>query len=66
VRLAGGQVGEAVEAARMMLVPPQQRLPDELESAVQTALDARENGEARLAEVRLREAVALAERLRYA
>jgi eukaryotic-like serine/threonine-protein kinase len=66
VHLASGKIGEAAEAAGMMLVPPQQRLPDELESTVQTAVDAWEKGEVRLAEVRLREAVALAERLRYA
>jgi DNA-binding SARP family transcriptional activator/tetratricopeptide (TPR) repeat protein len=65
VRLAGGQVGEAVEAARRLLLAPQQRLPDDLESAVQLALEAWENGDARLSGERLREAVALAERLHY-
>jgi hypothetical protein len=66
VRLASGKISEAADAARMMLVPPQQRLPEDLESAVQAALDAWEAGEDRLAEVKLGEAIALAQRLRYA
>ena len=65
VRLAGEQLGEAVEAARRLLLAPQQRLPDDLESAVQRALEAWEHGDARLSGERLREAVTLAERLHY-
>ena len=44
VRRAANQVAEAVEGARQFLVPPQQRLPDELEAAVQAAIDAWERG----------------------
>ena len=65
VRLAGGQLADAVDAAGRLLLAPQQRLPDELESAVQAALEAWGFGDARLCEERLREAVTLAERLRY-
>ena len=47
VRLAANQVAKAVEVARQLLVPPQQRLPDELEAAIQAAIDAWEQGGAR-------------------
>jgi hypothetical protein len=66
VRVASGQVGEAVEAARQLLPAPQQRLPAELESAVEMAITAWEDGDTRCAEERLGKAVELAERLRYA
>jgi tetratricopeptide (TPR) repeat protein len=41
-RLSAGEIDEAVAASRQLLVPPQQRLPDELESmllSVRTAWD---------------------------
>ena len=66
VRLASGQVAEAVEAGRQLLVPPQQRLPEELESSVQAAVAAWDEGRAQLAEQKLGAAVELAQRLRYA
>lgn len=66
VRLARGQVADAVEAGRQLLVPPQQRLPDELASVVQAAITAWEDEEPQLAEEKLGQAVELAERLRYA
>jgi tetratricopeptide (TPR) repeat protein len=66
VRLANGQVAEALEASRQLLVPPQQRLPDELESMVQNAIGAWDIHERDLAGQRLGEALELAQRLRYA
>jgi class 3 adenylate cyclase/tetratricopeptide (TPR) repeat protein len=65
VHLSEGRLDEAVGAARQLLPPPQQRLPDELEAAVRTSIDAWENGELRLAREALGDAVALAKRLRY-
>ena len=66
VRLAAGQVAEAVEAAGQLLPAPQQRLPDELEVAVQAGVEAWEREENDLARERLGVAVELAQRLRYA
>jgi predicted ATPase/class 3 adenylate cyclase len=66
VRLRQGQLAEAVEAARQLLPPPQQRLPDELEAEVQDAVGAWEKGERKLAKERLSNAVELAKQLRYA
>ena len=66
VRLAAGQLAEAVEASRQMLAPAQQRFPDDLQSALHAALDAWEVGEAQLAGERLGAALDLATRLRYA
>jgi tetratricopeptide (TPR) repeat protein len=66
VRLASGQVAEAIEAGRQLLETPQQRLPDELEAMLQAAIAAWDNGEAQLARGTLSEAVELAQRLRYA
>jgi hypothetical protein len=62
---AEGKTAEAIDASLQLLVPPQQRLPDELESAVQEAIAAWESGEPLLAGVRLGEAVELAQLLRY-
>jgi eukaryotic-like serine/threonine-protein kinase len=66
VRLARGQLAEAVKAACQLLVPPQQRLPPELASVVQAAITAWEGEEPQLAEEKLGQAVELAQRLRYA
>ncbi len=66
VRLASGQLAEAVEAGRQLLVTPQQRLPEELEAMVQAAIAAWGSGEPQLARETLGEAVELARRLRYA
>jgi hypothetical protein len=66
VRLASGQVTEALEASRQLLVPPQQRLPDELDAMVQSTIAAWDNTERDLASQRLGEALELAQRLRYA
>jgi hypothetical protein len=59
-------VAQALEASRQLLVPPQQRLPDELESMVQSAIAAWDNTEQDLAGQRLGEALELAQQLRYA
>jgi predicted ATPase/class 3 adenylate cyclase len=66
VRLAANQVGEAVEAARRLLVPPQQRLPDELGAAVQASIDAWEQGDPLSAMETLTAAIEMARQLRYA
>ncbi len=66
VRLAHGQTGEAVGAARQLLPPPQQRLPDELESLTESAIAAWEGKEPDKAATLLGEAVEEARRLRYA
>ena len=56
--IAGGQLAAAVEASRRLLVPPQQRLAVELESA------AWEDGEARLTNDRLAAVVKLGDKSR--
>ncbi len=66
VRLAQGRTAEAVEASRELLEPPQQRLPDELASAVQSSIDAWDNAMPDLASQRLKAAVKLAEHFRFA
>ena len=66
VRLASGQVAEAVEAARQLVPAPQQRLPEELEVVVQAAIEAWEIGDAEGASKTLANALDMAQRLRYA
>ena len=66
VRLASGQVAEAVEAARQLLPAPQQRLPDELEDVVKQAIEAWEIGDAGGASRTLANALDLAQQLRFA
>ena len=66
VRLAEGRVSEAVEAGQALLGPAQQRLPEELESAVQSALDAFDPGDMAPAAERLGKALELAVQLRFA
>ena len=65
VHLDAGRVTEAVEASRQLVVPPQQRLPDELESLVVSAAAAWDAGQGQLAAAHLADALELAERLRY-
>ena len=66
VRLAAGQVAEAVGAARQLLPAPQQRLPDELEDVMQSAIAAWDHGEPERAADTLTSALELAQRLRFA
>ena len=67
VHLSAGRVAEAVEVSRQLLVPPQQRLPDELSSLVQSAGTAwAVGGDSRLTMAKLSEALELAGRLGYA
>jgi hypothetical protein len=66
VRLAQGRTADAVEASRELLVPPQQRLPDELASAVQSSIEAWDNAKPDLASRRLKAAVKLADHFRFA
>jgi adenylate cyclase len=66
VQLGAGQVAEAVEAARQLLAPNQQRLPEALESLVQAVAAAWDEGEPELAEEKLGAAIDLAQCLRYA
>jgi tetratricopeptide (TPR) repeat protein len=60
-----GQVAEAVAAGRQLLHPAQQRLPDELESAVTAACLAWDQGEREAGGKTLTAALALARDLRY-
>jgi tetratricopeptide (TPR) repeat protein len=66
VHLDEGRVDEAINAARQLLQPPQQRLPDELESAVQAAIAAWEPRDRKLAQDKLGYAVELAKTLCFA
>ncbi len=61
-----GQTEKAVDAARQTLDSTQVRLPDELEAAVQAACDAWDKDDPDKAGRLVDEAVALAQRLRYA
>jgi eukaryotic-like serine/threonine-protein kinase len=65
VHLASGQVAQAVDASRKLLIPPQQRLPDELESVVEAAGAAWDRGEHQLAAGNLTAALELAGSLGY-
>jgi hypothetical protein len=67
VHLDSGAIGEAVDLARRLLAPPQQRLAEQLEAAVQLGLDTWDGGGgAELAGRTLAEALALACDLGYA
>ena len=65
VRLASGQVSEAVDAGCRVLEPPQHRLPDELESLLTAAKVAWDQNEHALAARKLSEALGLASQLGY-
>ena len=64
-RLATGQVGEAVAAARQLLVPAQQKLPDEIGSLVSAASALWDTGEPGVAADELAAALARAGYLNY-
>ena len=66
VRLDDGRLEQAVAAARELLGADQQRFPEALESAVESALDTWDRGDTKLAAKRLSSALDLACRLRYA
>ena len=66
VHLEGGRTAEAVAASRQLLVPPQQRLPDELERLVQSVGEFWDEGEEERAAAELSRALSLAAELRYA
>ena len=66
VHIAAGQLEAAVEASRRLLAPPQQRLADDLEGVVGSAIAAWDSGQAQLARDRLAAAVTLADTLGYA
>jgi hypothetical protein len=66
VRLRSGQIAEAIDAGRQLLAPPQQRLPDDLESLLQEAGAAWDQNENRVASDKLAEALQLAVTLGYA
>ncbi|HTT88397.1 MAG TPA: hypothetical protein VMF65_02525, partial [Acidimicrobiales bacterium] len=65
VRLDAGRIEEAVAAARELLGPDQQRLVEELESELQAALDAWDQGDAKVTGKSLAQALGLASRLGY-
>jgi class 3 adenylate cyclase/tetratricopeptide (TPR) repeat protein len=64
-RLSAGEIDEAVAASRQLLVPPQQRLPDELASMLTTAGVAWDSGDGQGAADKLAAALDLAGDLRY-
>ncbi len=66
VRLSAGQIAEAVDASRQLLMPPQIRFPDELESLLEWVVAKWDGGERDLAARKLADTLELAERLRYA
>ncbi len=66
VRMSAGQVAEAVDASRQLLIPPQIRFPDELESLLESVGAAWDGGEHEQSAYKLAEALELAERLGYA
>jgi class 3 adenylate cyclase len=65
VHLSAGQVAEAVAAGRQLLHPSQQLLPDDLESMVEAASGAWEQGRPGVARDKLLAALALADELHY-
>jgi hypothetical protein len=65
VRLDGGDLAAAAAGARQLLDPAQQRLPDELESAVGAACLAWDRGEQEACGHKLAAAAALARDLCY-
>ena len=66
VHLGAGRLAEAIDAGRQLLLPPQQRLPDELEVLLEAALTAWERAEPAPAGEKLAEALQLACSLGYA
>ena len=64
-RLRSGDTAAAVAAARQILDPAQQLLPDELMAALDAALAAWDGGEAAAAEERLASALRLAHQLHF-
>ena len=63
VRLTAGRVAGAVDASRQLLLPTQQRLPDELEALVEAAQATWDAGEGERSADKLGEALELAWRL---
>ena len=57
VHLGAGRLAEAIDAGRQLLLPPQQRLPDELEVLLEAALTAWERAEPAPAGEKLAEAL---------
>ncbi len=66
IRLASGQVAEAVDAGRQLLGPSQLRFPDELEALLKLAGAAWDRREHEEAAKTLTDALEMAVRLRYA
>jgi tetratricopeptide (TPR) repeat protein len=65
VALAQDQVSEAVDSARGLLEPTQQRLPDALMVVVEEALQAWDDGQLETAHAHLQRAIAVAEEMGY-
>jgi len=66
VRLSAGEIDEAVAASRQLLLPPQQRLPDELESTLLSVGTAWDGGDRQGAADKLAAALHLASDIGYA
>jgi tetratricopeptide (TPR) repeat protein len=65
VALAQAQVSEAVDYARALLEPAQQRFPDALTAVVEEAIKAWEGGESETTRTHLNQATDLAQELGY-
>jgi hypothetical protein len=65
VRVRKGKTAEAIAAAGHLLAPPLMRMPDEIETAVESSIEAWDEGEHERAHAGLVEAVALAYEHRF-
>lgn len=65
VTLSREQIAEAMDYARLLLAPTQQRPPETLHTALAAALEAEEGGQLQVAQPLLRQALALAQDLGY-
>ena len=66
VRLRSGHIAEAIDIADQLLAPPQQRLPEDLESLLKAARTAWEEDEHQVARDKLGDALRLAVALGFA
>ena len=65
IALSESETERAVEWARHLILPPQQRLPEELTAVIQRTLTAWEAGKGVAAENELRQTLRLAHELHY-
>jgi tetratricopeptide (TPR) repeat protein len=65
IRFSQGQIDQAMDHARVMLTPAQQRLPSDLEAPLEKAVQAWEQGQEGLAGEHLGQAIKVAEQMGY-